>query len=284
MPKHAGGRPLRWTNKEIGRVLEEIYGEHGEITLKLLLSKYPGACSAIYQRIRKREFENMNEALGGIRLLHSTHYQTAGGPEQIEGLNGLVERKPGREGGKEGNTVPKEPKRGICAGCGKGPMIISSVNPRTRKNICRTCWEGSKVGPGIELPSEEGGAGGKTRYPTVRSAVAALKGRVSRGKEIYPSVLAVEKNALYRAAIGLGIELPREEGSRLNPDNLIENNLVVDMNPMSGVFGRPGKIIGVDGSEARVDFREDGGIIRVYQEGINLHHMVIICYPNRQRS
>lgn len=115
--------------------------------------------------------------------------------------------------------------------------------------------------------------GRKLKYATREAAIVVLESRESLGKENCPSILQKEDSSLYRACFAFEVELPRRGASY---NHYYFGDLVANQNPKDPeIYGRIGRVVYADEKRVKVDFKEAGRIIRVYEKWYNLGNIVL---------
>jgi hypothetical protein len=113
--------------------------------------------------------------------------------------------------------------------------------------------------------------GRKGKYPDKEAVIAPLEGREAQGKENFPSVLQREDAALYHAALRFSVELPTKE----NPPIIYCSGDLVKNRKDPSLYGKIGEVLGANEKGARVDFKEQGKVIRVYLKWRNLGNITL---------
>lgn len=196
-------------------------------------------------------------------------------------------------------------KRGICPKCKKGPRAVNYLHPKTRQNICYNCYSKIKhrergllrvpkkskkpvvtkrlkrenpyptrksVVEALEVRTREDAKkpGRKAKYLNKEAVIAVLEDREIQEEENFPSVL---QTTLYHSALRFSIELPIKKN---HPVRYYSGDLVKNQNPKDpDICGMVGKVLDSSKKEVRVDFRERGGVTRVYRKWVNLNNITL---------
>lgn len=118
------------------------------------------------------------------------------------------------------------------------------------------------------------------KHPTRKATIEDLESREIQEKENFPSVLEIEDNLLYQAALRFEVELPNKRNPfiRYYPGDLVRNQNSRD----SFMYGKVGKVVSASERVVRVKFTESGDIdgksenvSRIYEKWFSLNNITL---------
>ena len=215
-------------------------------------AKYPTK-EAVIKALEVRTREGKENYLGRLAIEDMTLYRAV----HKFGVN--LPKKESQE--RKPTTVRKTSKSARLA---KSPTVVPSPVPVRAVAPSRSIRERKE---NAKKPGRE------PKYPTRESAVEALEIREAQGKENFPSVLGAEDISLYQTALKFEVELPRKENP---PTRYFSGDLVKNQNPKDpGICGKIGVAISNSEKEVKVNFKEPGGVRRIYLKWYNLNNIVL---------
>jgi hypothetical protein len=134
----------------------------------------------------------------------------------------------------------------------KRPVILSLMTEEDAKRLRK----------GLEL-----------KYSTRAAVIRALEDREAQGKNNLSYILRLEDIILYYSAQMFEVELPIEENHRPRYflGDWVQNQNLKDPD----IYGKIGKVVESSEEETRVNFRERGGVTRVYKRYENLNNIIL---------
>lgn len=237
-------------------------------------------CASCYQKIKRRE-KRLLVHLKPIKpakpvpakKYRKNPYHTK--ESVIEALNART-----REGKKNNARVLLSKDASLYRKALKFGVVLPRAKSNTGKKVkkaavvasslvaVRTVKSDRITGRWEENPKKPGP---KPKYPTREEVIADLNVREAEGKDNFPTTLNREDLPLYLAALRFKVDLL----TKRNPPTIYYRGDLVKNQKDLSLYGKIGNVLTSDKKETRVNFREEGGVVRVYRKWENLNNITL---------